>query len=80
MKRYISKEFSSLKEASSTWELVPSANLRIAPFYSFTGYSKGGFNSVKMSFVVKNDKEDADIEKIREFIELEEVPSLVAVE
>lgn len=79
MKRYISKEFNSLKEASSTWDTIPSANLRIAPFYSFTGYFKGGFSSVKMSFVVKNDKEDADIEKIREFIELEEIPCLEIV-
>jgi hypothetical protein len=78
MKQYITNPFPSLKEALESWDKVPSANLRLSPFYSFSNYKKDDPKTIQLSFIVKNDKEKKDIEKIKEYLELEEVPTLTS--
>lgn len=68
--KYISKNYSSTKEASQHWEKLNLKNIKLSPSYSVGAKGKNGPKEIKMTFSPKTDREKQDLEKIREKMEL----------
>ncbi len=79
MKKFYTKELGSVQNAELFWnqisEQVKEINGKvpsISPFFSFGKYNKGGFGSVKLSFLASNEKETSGIDTIQLITKLEE--------